>query len=264
MPPLKLSRLENAKDSLTRGIRSVLMAKPDPSDLKTAILSTAHAVGLFLKERLSRTDPSLIFTVPADAGKADAHTVTISESLRRLKRDAKVKIGGKDEKTIIRLSKTRNRIQHNEIEITFEKAINQVNDVIAFLTDFLNSELGIDVKTLLNAEDIYGLLEIGRIANELKRVATDNIAELEREYLPVRLADLADSDFEIMLCPECWEEYYVFSPVNHLSQCQLCKHQGGFVECVRCGRNAPRGSMEFQFEDEWPLCRNCWVDIQAE
>lgn len=63
----KLELLENALDSLDEGIERFLLNRR-PSDLKYSVLHIAQAVELFLKARLVREHPLLIYVNPAKAG----------------------------------------------------------------------------------------------------------------------------------------------------------------------------------------------------
>lgn len=265
MSSLKFHLLDNALDSLTQGVQFALEDHPTSSRLKLSVLLTAQAVELVLKERLRQEHWSLVFRNLDQSGQDEAATVSTNEAIRRLERIARVQLHEKDKKMIRRLVKTRNRIQHYEIDLSFERALSQIHAAIAFLTQFLHSELQADIREHLDEQNIRNLLAVEEIATELRRIAQNNIAELEEENRPIRLSDAAAWHFEVIDCPACWEEFYVFSPDSNLSECQLCKYEGGFVECVRCGLMHPSGSWDFHFEgEEFAICESCWAYIDAE
>jgi hypothetical protein len=265
MPILEFSLLDNALDSLMQGVEYALDHKENPSKLKVAILLVAQAVELVLKERLKREHWSLIFRKVEQAGNDDAHTVTIDEAVKRLEQIAGVRLNGRDSDTIDNLRKTRNRIQHYKIELSFEQALGQISAAIGFLIRFLHAELGIDIKDISDGQSYQRLLEVEETLQGLREVAQARVKAVRGEHEPIRSSDRAAWFFEVIECPACWEEFYVFSPDSRLSECQLCGYEGGFVECDRCGQVFPSGSWYLNYlGDELVFCDYCWSYLMEE
>jgi predicted RNA-binding Zn-ribbon protein involved in translation (DUF1610 family) len=229
------------------------------------VLLIAQSVELLLKERLKREHWSLVCSKIEQAGNPNAHTVTIEEAIKRLEQIAHVKLDDEERDTIFLFSDIRNRIQHYEIEIAFEEVLGKAHEAIAFITRFLKDEFQSDIREYLEQGDIQKLLDIEEALGHLIALAQKNIEKLKKENEPTKYEDQMYWQFEVITCPECWQDYYVFSPDSDISQCQLCKHEGGFVKCERCGFQAPSGSMEFHSEDEdFAVCNSCWEDIEDE
>lgn len=261
----KFNLLENAIDSLQQGIGFALKDSPTQGELKLSVLLVAQSVELLLKERLKREHWSLIFTKVEQAGNLNANTVTIDEAIKRLEQIAHVKLDEEERDTISLLSDIRNRIQHYEIEITFEEVLGKDHAAIAFITRFLKDEFQRDIRDYFEQDDVQKLISIDEALKHLQELAKQNIEKIRKENEPARAKDQMDWQFDVIDCPECWQEYYVFSPSSDISQCQLCKYEGGFIECARCGFQAPSGSLDFHSEDpDFAICNSCWEDIQND
>jgi predicted RNase H-like HicB family nuclease len=262
---LKFNLLENAIDSLQQGIAFALKDSPTQSDLKLSVLLVAQSVELLLKERLKREHWSLIFSKIEQVGNINANTVTVDEAIKRLEQIAHVKLDEEERETISLLSNIRNKIQHYEIEITFEEVLGKNHAAIAFITRFLKDEFDKDIRDYFKQDDVGKLISMDEALEHFQELAQQNIEKLKKENEPSRHKDQMYWQFEIITCPECWQDYYVFSPDSDISQCQLCKYEGSFVKCERCGFQAPSGSMEFHSEHEgFAICNSCWEDIEDE
>lgn len=262
---LKFSLLDNALDSLALGLEFALSDRQDKSKLKLAVLLVAQSVELLLKERLRREHWSLIYRNVDKAGSYDAITVSINEAKKRLATITNITLSKDHDDAVEEIRKTRNRIQHFEVNITFEQVVAQVNAAIQFLISFLHAELDIDIRDVIPVDVYQSLVEIEELATELRELAVKRVEEVEKEYQPTKLADLAASDFETILCPQCFEEFYTFMPSHSLSVCQFCGYEGGFVECARCGSMYPAGDMMIHSSGpDFAMCENCWRDLMAE
>ncbi len=263
MQRLKFSLLHNALDSLTQGIEFALQHDNKPNRLKLAILLLAQAVELVLKERLSREHWSLIFAQVDQACQKDARTVSIQGAKKRLVTIAALRFDCEDEKAIKNIARIRNRIQHYEIEISYEQALSYIHAAIGFLIKFTKDELGQDIKDLLTEQQHQQLIEIESIHAALKQVADRRIEELRKEHWSAKPKELIDWDFEVIECPACGQTYYVFSVSANLSLCQFCGFEGRFVEaeCARCGKLF---SVEAGYESKFPLCESCDIYVQGQ
>ena len=113
----------------------------------------AQSVELLLKERLRREHWSLIYRNIESAGSPNAFAVTFEEAKKRLSRVANVELSEKHIDAIDDLADTRNRLQHFEVNITFEQVVGQINAAIDFLVSFLQTHLDIDIKDLIPDQD---------------------------------------------------------------------------------------------------------------
>ena len=261
----RFNLLDNAMDSLRQGIRFALKDEPNQSELKLSVLLAAQSVELLLKERLRREHWSLIFRNVEQAGNLNANTVTIDEAIKRLEKIAKVTLEDGEKESINHLSNVRNAIQHFEIEITFEEVIGKVYAAIGFITRFLMDEFEIDIREYSNEEDVQKLVFMDEVIEHLQELARRNIEKIQEKLEPRKPKDQMYWQFDVIDCPQCWQEFYIFSPDEDISQCQLCNYEGGFIECDRCGYKAPSGSWDFHSEDpDFAICESCWEDIQSE
>jgi hypothetical protein len=261
---LKFNILENAIDSFQQGIIFAFKDRPTQSDLKLSVLLIAQSVELLLKERLKREHWSLIFSKVDQAGNLNAHTVTIDEAIKRLDQIAHVKLDDDERDTISLFADIRNRIQHYEIEITFEEVLGKAHAAIAFITRFLKDEFEDDIREYLDKEEVQKLLEIEDAIGHLQQLAQENIERMRLENEPRRPKDQMNWQFDVIGCPHCWQDYYVFSPDSDISQCQLCKYEGGFVECLRCGHQTPSGADDMNEGPDVAICDSCWEEIASE
>lgn len=104
----------NAVDSFKIGIEHFLK-EPGYSSRKHAILTIFHAIELFLKEQLYRTNPILIYRNIDAKITDDSQTVGIKEALARLENLGEGLHKGPQE-VIDRIQKRRNRIEHHRYD----------------------------------------------------------------------------------------------------------------------------------------------------
>jgi len=106
---------DNAKDSFTVGVEMYL-DRSNPMGWKYALLLVGQALELFLKARLSKANPALIFVDPSKAHDPNAKTVYYEEAVKRL-----ITLGlsftGQDLGDIKFVRDLRNRVEHNEIKV---------------------------------------------------------------------------------------------------------------------------------------------------
>ncbi|MCW5874750.1 MAG: hypothetical protein KIS88_08925 [Anaerolineales bacterium] len=255
---LKFSLLENALDSLRLGLEFVLELQKDKSKLKLSILLVAQAVELTLKERLHREHWSLVYRNIDAAGNEDAYTVSIDEAKKRLRAVADINLTDDQNETLKEISGIRNKIQHFQIDASAEQAVVTVNLVSNFLIGFLHTHLGIDIQQHISEETYRKMLEVSELEEGLLNVADGRIKRIKKEHLPTHMSDIAAFDFQVLMCPMCYTEKYVFIP-GAFSECQLCNYKGEQVECARCGIALPKGHDDLRFSGpDYALCENCW------
>lgn len=98
---------QNAMDSLEHGVEH-FVNEEKPTDLKYTILHTFHAVELFLKARLAKVNPQLIFT-------RNHYTVDYRTLIDRLE-NAGVNLSEQNRHDLDALRGIRNSIEHHQIQ----------------------------------------------------------------------------------------------------------------------------------------------------
>lgn len=140
---LKLSLLENGIDFVRAGGESFFVKKrPEPRDLKYALLHLFSGALLILKERLQRHDPALLWVKPGKT--VDFHRVQ-----ERLVKHAGVKLSERDSATLAAARELRNSIEHFEFEMNLEQAQRIVVDLTTFLEAFCGNHLGTSLENRL-------------------------------------------------------------------------------------------------------------------
>ncbi len=237
----------NAEDSLSHGVDHFLEAEEsgDPSHLKYTILHSFHATELFLKARLAKAHPSLIFQKPEDACKDDPKTVDFDTLISRLAA-AGVKLHDQDKEDLNQLRKVRNRIEHHKISFGLEQAQDYVGRAMRFLDKFLQDELSISLKDHLE-NDKYKALEEALYSYEERVRRAEESAE--------ETGPFGDdgSNSSLIDCPECGET--TISPIPEADgdcRCHFCSARFTVTYCLRCG-----GAMLDENEDGLDECYFC-------
>jgi hypothetical protein len=246
---------ENAKDSLIHGIvhyQDDLQLKNKKSSyrshLKFSILSIFHAIELFLKARLVKAHPLLIYEKPEEVGD-DSRTVNFQSLIRRLK-NLGVELT-EYEGTLKNLQKIRNRIEHHRIEISSTEVEDYIAKSIQFLESFLFKELQINLKNMLDRidEEIYK-----DIAHCLNSYDARLVSALER----VKAYAYQDEDYEIIDCEYCRQKTLVSPNPETLegnAYCFFCNESSFIVDCGRC--NCPVFYNPDEREKAPALCEDC-------
>jgi hypothetical protein len=111
---IEFTLVQNALDSIERAVELLAWQEStsEGSRLKQAILLTAHATELLLKERLRRIHPSLVWEDVDKYPKLDARTVGVDKAIHRLKQIGNISLSETDASTVRSLRNTRNAIEH--------------------------------------------------------------------------------------------------------------------------------------------------------
>lgn len=237
----------NAEDSLSHGVDHFLEAQEsgDPSHLKYTILHTFHAIELYLKARLAKAHPTLIFQKPEDAHKDDPKTVDFDTLIGRLA-SASVKLIDDDKEDLNQLRKVRNKIEHHKISFSLEQAQDYVGRAMRFLETFLIKQLSISLKQKLD-EEKYKALEEALYSYE-ERV--DRAKKSASENKPFGSDGIG---WELLTCQECGEDTVSPDPeADDKCRCHFCDSRVTVTYCQRCG-----GSMFDHSEDDYIECSDC-------
>ena len=208
---------ENAKDSLRHGIDH-LLAGDDPSNLKQAILQVFHAVELFLKARLAKEHPTLIFEKPELADCADAHTVGFELAVKRL-RAAGVMFDEPEWQRLKHLQSVRNGIEHHKYKGNSQMVRDLVAATIKALERFLSEELNIDWNDFLEPESRTAIEEMIFSYQERLEKASERVGTVT-DGDPKSFADDTET------CEACGEDTV---------PCPDPKSPDGQTRCYFCG-----------------------------
>lgn len=248
---------QNAKDSLIHGIVHyqddlVFQKAEEPSrfHLKFTILSVFHSIELFLKARLVKAHPILIYEKPEEIGHR-GKTVSFDALLKRLTNvgvDLK-----KDEENLKKLQAIRNKIEHHRIEMSLASIEDYIVKAIRFLEKFLNNELQINLKELLDEtnEDIYKDIAHCLDSYDARLIIAVNKAKSYASQ---------EQDYKVISCDHCRQQTMVLpNPVTEdgNAYCLLCEWEWFIFFCEKC--NAP-----FYFSPDEPhehisiiACQDC-------
>ena len=230
-PSLALTLEANALDFLVDGLER-FRQRCKATDLKYAILQVSQAIELFLKARLAKEHPLLVFKDPAKSG-ADLPTVGVSDALRRLQA-AGVSLTARDTSDVVALSHLRNRLLHSEIKVLQEDAEASVGRALSFLERFLQAELSLAVADHVSEEALF----IGRKAGE----AYDGALKLAQDRLDKALAELRPQQAEavrLVSCFLCGQPMAIYPtpdavPRNQ-ARCYFCDEWNRVTTCKSCG-----------------------------
>jgi len=205
------------------------------SSRKHAILTLFHAIELFLKEQLHRTNPLLIYRNIDAQITDDSLTVGIKEALARLEN---LGLGlPKQQRSIIEnIQKRRNRIEHHRYDHKQEDETviaESLQFILFFVDDVLRDRLENDIPP-------ETLREIQRIVYERDQmywIAMRRLEQWMREHWPDWNEHDSDSpdEFEGTIdCPICRDSFLV-TGYHPKPFCFRCNTSVDAHECNYCG-----------------------------
>ena len=195
---LKLDLFDNALTSIVHGLEHYADGIKDATNYKFAILQIFQGIELILKERLSREHWVLIFE---KVEKPKGKTVDFDRSVERLRTICNVSLVKYLDKLSL-MRRTRNEIEHYKVNISRDEASTLVGSNVPFLVEFLENELGTQLKEHLEEEVWRELLLIEKVYANAKKQADEAIAGLRR--------DEKDGGYNpIWICASCDESYMV-------------------------------------------------------
>ena len=224
--------MENALDSLDEGIERFLLNRR-PSDLKYSVLHIAQAVELFLKARLVREHPLLIYVNPAKAGE-DQKTVDFDDLFGRL-----IAAGVNFDKSTLQdlreLQRTRNRLQHHRINLLEETVRSQIGQGTRFLEGFIEREFEISLKDRLSKGSYTALQKaISSYAESLQLA----LAEMQDDLNS--LAESVRRKAAILQCDFCGNGTIIYPDPTSTAfnscdvHCYFCNNRSTVTNCPEC------------------------------
>ncbi len=243
---------ENAFDSLIHGFKHFDEEEMD-TDLKYTVLHVFHAAELFLKARLAKAHPLLIYQKPEDPPEK-AHTVDFQTAIKRL-HNLGVALPSLDGLTQLR--RLRNAIEHHRVVGNRQEIGAYVGLALRFLEGFVERELNISLKERLGAGVYEAMMSLLYTYQERVEKAKQSIEEL----LPKGQERL---DYQTLICEECGEGTVIFpDPTTEPEKvhCFFCNAQFFTKICERCDKVSLSSR---HLEDDDLICQDCWDDLMAE
>ncbi len=235
--PLELNLLENARSFLVEALRKAVAAESAHDEWKFAVLHVVQAIELSLKELLRRQHPILIHTNVDKPG----HTVSLEQSLNRLKRLTSFEPSEDEKKAISLAAGLRNDIVHHEFKtdaVTLKPAFAHL---FGFLVDFHRDHLEEPLDDHVPKDLWISGIKVREYGEELFRRAKVRIAQEGLEG-------------ECIACPKCgWRAVTAFG--DHQDTCYVCGHVANLVVCKRCQRVMLWGEHEDYGDGEY--CYDC-------
>ncbi|WP_211465590.1 hypothetical protein [Collimonas silvisoli] len=225
----------NAVDSLRIGIEHFLK-EPGYSSRKHAILTLFHAIELFLKEQLHRTNSILIYRNLDAKITEDSLTIGIKEALTRLE-NLGMGLPKQPQEVIERIQKRRNRIEHHRYDHK-EEDETIISESLAFILFFVDSVLNDKLERDVPSETLREIQRLVYDRQDLYWIAMHRLEQWMRKTWPEWKDEESDipDEFEGTLdCPICRESYLV-AGYHDKPFCFYCNTSVDAAECKDCGR----------------------------
>jgi hypothetical protein len=225
----------NAVDSLRIGIEHFLK-EPGYSSRKHAILTLFHAIELFLKEQLHRTNPILIYRNLDTKITEDSFTVGIKEALTRLE-NLGLGLPKQPQEVIERIQKRRNRIEHHRYDHK-EEDEKIISESLAFILFFVDGVLKGKLERDVPPETLREIQRLVYDRQDLYWIAMHRLEQWMHEKWPEWNNEESDTpeDFRGTLdCPICRQSYLAIG-YHDKPFCFYCNTSVDAAECEDCGR----------------------------
>jgi hypothetical protein len=174
--------LESAYDFVEHSLQQAMDAEEEPRLWKFAIIDIATAVELFLKERLRREHPVLVFTKVDDGS---GHTVSLDVALKRL-RACQVIFENDDVTRLNRARDIRNSIIHFSSSATGEQLRAAYVDLFEFAHAFHVKEFNEELHDQIGE---FSWAAEAKFIEEFKREFVEYHGERVHREWPSRLVD---------------------------------------------------------------------------
>lgn len=224
----------NAIDSLRFGIEHFLK-EVTYSSRKHAILTLFHAIELFLKEQLFRTNRLLIYRNIDSPITDDSQTVGIKEALSRLE-NLGLDLPKQQRAVIENIQRRRNRIEHHRYDHKEEDEL-IIAESLQFILFFVDNELRGKLEEDIPAETLREIQSIVYERDQLYWIATGRLENWMKEAWPSWNPQVLDSpdEFEGTVdCPICRDSFLVMG-YHARPFCFRCNTSVDAKECDHCG-----------------------------
>lgn len=246
---------ENAMDSLVHGVEHHLYGRRK-TNWKYVILHVFHSVELFLKARLVKHDEALIY-------RRNGNTVGSDEAIGLLVTKVKLSLFGYVERqesgkyrlggALNALREARNAIEHKEVALKPDEVEEFLGAAFIFLDTFVSEELGLSLKTELDALDEARKEELLEDGVEVDDIETQNtyrtlsmanlfyIQHMWTEGIPVLDPKMKWTGYEYFTCEMCDKEAIAVpdprSKHLRIAHCFNCLAEYTVCYCIRCDRS---------------------------
>jgi hypothetical protein len=225
----------NAVDSLKIGIEHFLK-ESTYSSRKHAILTLFHAIELFLKEQLYRTNPILIYRNLEAKINDDSMTVGVREALARLE-NLGLGLPKEPQEVIERIQKRRNRIEHHRYDHKEDDEV-IISESLAFILFFTDSVLRAKLENDVPPETLREIQNLVYDRQDLYWIAMHRLEQWMHETWPGWNNEESDTPDEFsgtVDCPICRQTYLVIG-YHDKPFCFQCNTSVDATECEDCGR----------------------------
>lgn len=225
----------NAVDSLRIGIEHFLK-EPGYSSRKHAILTLFHAIELFLKEQLYRTNPILIYRNLDAKITGDSMTVGIKEALISLE-NLGLSLPKQSQEVIERIQKRRNRIEHHRYDHK-EDDETIISESLAFILFFADGVLKAKLENDVSPETLRKIQSLVYDRQDRYWIAIHRLEQWMHETWPDWDNEESDTPGEFsgtLDCPICCQSCLVIG-YHAKPFCFHCNSSIDAAECSDCGR----------------------------
>ena len=216
--PIKFDLISNAKSSLEHAVEHLTSSDGfEDKDVKHCIKDIAHAVELFVKERIRRVHPAFVWQNVDHYPSSEGYKINSTTAIKRLEKIAGVILGEDERKTIEACKKLRDSIEHYEFELHTKEAKNIIGRMLAFIFGFTKKHLSLDLEQEFKKDDRWkNLLDVYEFWEAQSQLLEK---QFESEGKPVRD------------CPGCGANTFLFESC----ECALCGHTEHEVQCQTFG-----------------------------
>jgi hypothetical protein len=212
------------------------LKEPGYSSRKHAILTLFHAIELFLKEQLYRTNPILIYRKLDEKITDDSLTVGIKEALIRLE-NLGLGLPMEPQKVIEKIQKRRNRIEHHRYDHKDEDD-KIISESLAFVLFFVDCVLKNKLERDLPPETLREIQRLVYDRQDLYWIAMQRFEQWMHETWPEWNNEESETPDEFsgtLDCPICRQSFLV-SGYHDKPFCFRCNTSVDAAECENCGR----------------------------
>ncbi|WP_330502010.1 hypothetical protein V2I71_01840 [Peribacillus frigoritolerans] len=275
---LQLNVLENGLDFINKCLYELGDSIDHTSSIKYAVLHLNAGIELIFKARLTRDHWAFVFE---DLNKAkydnyiegDFKSINLDTALYRLQHICNISISERFIRSIERLKKTRNRIEHFHIKENQYQLESIIYETLSYIIPFMNKEFPniysfrsfYQISSLLHKQEKYISERYKRIKNELTsnnfkvdcpQCNQDNTFDVDEEIcifcnysgnvalneFVKKYADLEGKEgtftykqYDILkFCPYCNEEKLIISSTEDLCKCLSCNEAFSKEKFLEC------------------------------
>jgi hypothetical protein len=223
---VKSEIFENAIDSLEFGVSLYLTEEANVR--KHAILSIYQSIELFLKERLFREHPLLIYKSLDSKVTNDSMTVGLDDTFARFS-NLGIELTDDEIEQLRSFRRRRNQIQHHKYNPNNED-IAAIGKALKYIYNFLSRHLDENLEDYLDDELFNNLRQLIHSYDEL-------LEEARRQAIEMTGPKFKDDPDRLnpFHCPECRTETLVIG-TDRGDYCYLCRQDFHLEQCNYCGQ----------------------------